>query len=80
MQAFSPLRDPEKRSNSHYREQIRRLISAGSEAGSLQVVSTGTFRLSRYGGVESSITVTSNAENITERAEIFVGPEQSVHG
>jgi hypothetical protein len=45
MRAFSSSRDPEKRSSSHHCEQIRRLISAGSEAGSLQVLSAADPRL-----------------------------------
>ena len=45
--AYSPSRDPEKRPNSHHCEQIRRLISAGSEVGSLQLISTADPRLGR---------------------------------
>ena len=47
MRAFSPLRDPEKRPNSDHCEQIRRLISAGSEVGSLQVIAAADLGLRR---------------------------------
>jgi hypothetical protein len=39
MGAFSPARDPERTQNSAPCEQLWRLISAGSDAGSLQVIS-----------------------------------------
>jgi len=47
MRAFSLSRDPEKRPNSHHCEQIRRLISAGSEVGSLQVIYAADPRVRR---------------------------------
>jgi hypothetical protein len=43
IRAFSCSRDSEKRPNSHHCEQIRRLISAGSEAGSFQIISQRTL-------------------------------------
>jgi hypothetical protein len=57
MRAFSPSRDPEKRPNSDHCEQVRRLISAGSEAGSLQIISAADPRLRRAGSLPSGLKV-----------------------
>jgi hypothetical protein len=60
---FFPSRDPEKRRNSHHCDQIRRLISAGSEVGSLQVISAaGQLYLSQHR--RSNIRYRPSAPNI----------------